>query len=141
MNIPQYGLPEVDQVFNLAAEQTQDGERLFREKVEAERAAKAAADYQKRMQRVLSDCPGFIGADAPAGQGKQGAVVVDPRMATDARVWLKRRFHVNESLSLTRSDGLCFEVRTRERKPLAPGAKRLKVTWDKPKQFELSLGI
>lgn len=141
MNIPQYGLPLVDQVFNLASETAQDGERLIREKLEAERTAKAAAEYQKRMQRLLSDCPGFIGADAPAGQGKQGTVVVDPRLAVDARLWLRRRFHVNVSLSLTSADGLAFDIKTRERKATAPGAKRVKVTWGKPEQFELNFSV
>lgn len=140
-SIPQFGLPVVDQVFNLASERGLDGDRLARERVEAERARKAAAEYEARMQRLFAECPGFIGADAPAGEGQKGNVVVEPAYAPEAMAWLKRRFHVNENLSLSTDTGLCIEVRTRVRKPPTPGAKRVAVTWAKPQQFELSLGV
>lgn len=139
--IPQFGLPVVDREFNLVTERALDGDRLARERVEAIRAEKAAAEYQKRMQLSLAQCPGFIGADAPRGEGFKGNVVVEAGEAPAAMLWLKRRFHVNENISLSTDTGICIEVITRKRKPAGPGARPVKVSWEKPKQFELTLGV
>lgn len=125
----------VSGAFNLVQEQAEDPERIARERLEAKIAAAAAAEYQARMQRTFSNCPGFTGGDMPSGDGKRGVVVIDPAHAQSARIWLKRRFCCNESVELS-EQGLCFEVVTRVR---GQSPKRKRPAFGKPEQFELSL--
>lgn len=126
--------------FNLAGEQAEDPERVAREAAEARQRARGAAEYQKRMQKTFSQCPGFVGADAPAGPGMPGRVTFEPAKAVEAIAWLKRRFRVDERLDLSTDSGLCVEIITK-RKPGLPGAcnSRRVHQFGKPEQFELTL--
>lgn len=139
----QLEVPGVEQAFNLAGETTADGSRLVQEALDRAIAKAAAEEYALRMQRTFAQCPGFIGGDAPDGEQKRGSVTVEPSKAAEARVWLKRRFRVNQDLKLSSADGLVFEVITR-RKPRKSGGQTsppLKIAWAKPVQFELPLAV
>jgi hypothetical protein len=127
---------DIGQTFNLAGECGVDPERVIRERLEAESAAAAAREYQRKMQRTFAQCPGFIGADAPSSEQSKGCVIVEPAMAREARDWLKRRFHVNENLELS-DHGLCIEIVPRVRK--ARGARSVRVSFTRPEQFILAL--
>lgn len=131
-------LSHIGEVFNLHCECGADPARLARERAEAELRERTARLYAEKYQRTFEQCPGFIGCDAPQGPGRSGRVVVDPAHAEAARFWLKRRFAVNENLSLEAGAGLVFEVITRIGNK-ARGGKRVKVSFDKPVQFELAL--
>ena len=115
-----------------------DPERIRREKSEAEQRERDSAEYQHRMQRALNLCPGLVGADAPSGPGRPGRVVVDPRQANDAMAWLKRRYRVSESAVLT-DENLVLEIISRAASARDGATKRLRVSFDKPVQFELDL--
>lgn len=97
-----------------------------------------APSYQRRMQQRIEQCPGFVGADAPSHPMGRGKVVVEPGLAAEARLWLKRRFHVAENLELSNIGGLVFEIAPRIRR-VTSGGKRIRVSFAKPVQFELSL--
>jgi hypothetical protein len=49
------------------------------------------------------------GGDVPTDEQSKGHIVIDPSKAFEARLWLKRRFHINENLELS-DPGLCVEV-------------------------------
>lgn len=135
----QHELPKAEAVFNLAGQSAPDPWRIAREREEQARVAREAAAYQERMQRTLAECPGFIGADAPPCPEGRGKVIVEPAMAGDAAVWLKRRFHVSESLELDRhADGITFQIAPRTRRR-SPGRPRRKVSFAPPEQFTLAL--
>jgi len=123
--------------FNLAGEQGIDSARLIAEMASAMRREREARAWQDKMQRKLSDCPGFVGGDLPSSERSKGCIIVDPAMAREARDWLKRRFYINEKLELS-DQGLCIEVVPRARK--AQGARRAAL-WLKPEQFDLGLLI
>ncbi len=135
-NHQQRELSHIGEVFNLHSECGQDPARLARERAEAELRERAARLYAAKYQKTFEQCPGFVGCDSPQGPGRSGRVVVDPAHAEAARVWLKRRFSVNENLSLDAGAGLVFEVRTRNK---SRTGTRVKVSFDKPVQFELAL--
>lgn len=82
-------------------------------------------------QRLLSRCPGFIGADGAF------RVVVEPAYVVEAMTWLKRRFHVSENLDLS-DNGLCIDLRPRERRVVGSVVRRSRISF-KPEQFELKL--
>lgn len=134
---PQNELPGAEQVFNLAGEAGDDPSRVARERLEAKVRAEEYRKYAERMQRTLSECPGFIGADPPITPQGVGRVVVEPALALEARLWLKRRFICADALEV-QADGLCMEVIPRVRHK-SGGGRRVKVTFAKPVQFELSL--
>lgn len=97
----------------------------------------AAVEYTLRCERMFRDCPGFIGADVPERPGASGWVTVKGEMIGDAVTWLKRRFHVNPSVTIDEGvDGIRFEVKTRTR---STGKKRS--PFAKPEQFVLPLVI
>jgi hypothetical protein len=127
---------DIGQIFNLAGECGVDPERVVRERQEAEAAAAAAREYQRKMQRSFEQCPGFIGADAPSSERSKGCVIIEPAMAREARDWLKRRFHINENLELS-DQGLCIEIIPRVRK--ARGVRSAAVSFAKTEQFTLAL--
>lgn len=127
-------------VFNLSSETGADPFRLERERAKAEALAREAREYQTKMQLSLEKCPGFIGCDAPDNDRARGRVVVEPGRIVDAMPWLKRRFHVSESLDLSLDNGLCVEIIPRVRNSsCANGKQRVRVTFERPEQFELRL--
>jgi hypothetical protein len=127
---------DIGEVFNLAGECAVDPERVAREHLEAEAAAAAAREYQRKMQRTFEQCPGFIGADAPTSERSKGCVIIEPALAREARDWLKRRFYVNENLELS-DQGLCIEIIPRVRK--RRGGRSVPVSFVRPEQFTLAL--
>ena len=136
---PQAELSLAREAFNLFGEQGADPLRLMRERDTRLALEREAAEYQAKMQRVFSQCPGFIGGDAPSCAAGIGRLVVEPGCGVEALNWLKRRFHVNASLELDRSiEGLVFEVVARARSSGGRG-KRIAVNFAKPEQFELAM--
>lgn len=125
----QFEIPVCGTVFNLASETGEDPLRVEMDRLRAARECEAALEYQKRMQRLLEECPGFVGADP-------GKVVVEPGRIAEAMVWLKRRFHVSESIELSTDTGLCVEIKPRVSKSTG---KRSPVRFGKPEQFQFSL--
>lgn len=137
----QYEMPVIaTQVFNLAGEEGEDPFRIERERWAAEQAKAEAAEYERRMQRTLAECPGFIGADAPAGPGKVGRVVVEPAHIPAAMAWLKRRFIVAENIELSRDEGLVVDIAPRVRR-VTQGQRPAKVRFGKPEQYSLKLDL
>ena len=122
--------------FNLFGERGIDPVAVLLERGRQAAAAEAAREFERKMQRLLSECPGFVGAEAPAGPASVGRVVVEPRLALEAIPWLKRRFHVNETLALSPDRGLCVEVKPRARG--RSSGRRGRVTFAKPEQFQLN---
>lgn len=127
-------LPGSETVFNLRCECGEDPERVLRESNEAKKRKAEAEAYAARCQKTLESCPGFIGCDAPAGQGQRGVVVVEPGLVGEAMTFLRRRFSVNENLQLDAGRGICLEVASRIRK--VTGKRRVAVTFAKPVQFQ-----
>ena len=138
MKSAQFELPKSEAVFNLSGQAAEDPWRVEREKIEQRQREAETRDYQERMQLRLGGCPGFAGCDAPTGPLGKGKVVVQPGLAAEARVWLKRRFHVSENLELSHIGGLVFEIAPRIRR-VTTGGHRVKVSFAKPVQFELAL--
>jgi len=137
---PQFELPVAGQVFNLVVESGEDPSRREREAWQEAERRRLAREYEAKMQRLLSDCPGFLGADAPPGPEAQGKVVVDPARVCEAWAWLRRRFHVCESLELGgQVEGLVLKIAPRAKKALSGSRSPRKVTFAKPVQYELAL--
>ena len=132
--------PVTGLVFNLAGERGDDPFRLEREKWEREERERQAQAYQAKMQRTLAECPGFAGCDAPASEQAVGKVVIEPALVQEARVWLKKRFRINEALELS-DTGLCFEVAARpsRKRASSPGKTRVGDPFGKGEQFLLPL--
>lgn len=133
----QHELPQAWEVFNLHGECAEDPLRVIREREAAAKAEAEAKAFALRCQKTFEQCPGFVGCDAPRGPGLAGRVVVDPAFAAEARDFLKKRFHVNESLELDAGGSLAIEVAARQRSK--PGQRRARVMFDKPVQFEFDL--
>lgn len=100
-------------VFNLAAEQGVDGARVIAELAEAMRREREARAWEEKMQRKLSECPGFVGC-RPPGEQSPGRVTVQPSAADAAVDFLRRRFHVGQ-VGWTKGLGLTIEVLPRRR--------------------------
>jgi hypothetical protein len=135
-------IPELNiaaSVFNLHMESCEDGERVAREAAELRQREREAAEYQNRMQRTFEQCPGFIGAEAPAGPGCSGRVTFEPSKALEAIAWLKRRFRVDERLDLSTDSGLCVEVISKRKPVLSGQCNSRRVHFGKTEQFQLSL--
>jgi hypothetical protein len=101
------------------------------EALRREREARAWAD---KVQRKLSECPGFIGC-IPPGFESRGTVTVQPAAADEAVDFLRRRFHVGE-VSWQRGLGLSIDLLPR-RKGLTKRAARRRLALIE--QFQLSL--
>lgn len=136
--VPQFDLAVVGDVFNLAGQPGIDPERLARELEQSRLRRQEAARYQERMQLTLAQCPGFVGADAPAGPGLLGKVVVEPSWILEANRWLKRRFHVSENIELSGDTGIVLEIASRAR-PCKKGGRKVRVAFGPAEQFELAL--
>lgn len=132
-------LPQAWEVFNLHGQCAEDPLRVEREREAADQAEAQAKAFAERCQKTFEQCPGFVGCDAPRGPGLPGRVVVEPAFAAEARDYLKKRFHVNESLELDAGGGLAIEVAARRKSK--PGQRRVRVMFDKPVQFEFALEV
>lgn len=123
--------------FNLFSEQGEDPLRAMLDNARAAAVRESAVEFERKMQRLLAECPGFVGADAPSGASCSGKVVVEPGRICEALPWLKRRFHVSENLELSTDAGLCVEVIPRDRKK--GSSPRRKIRFGKVEQFNLNL--
>lgn len=125
-------------VFNLAGEVGADPVRLAMEAGRLAAAREAAREFERKMQRTLEDCPGFVGAEAPGSPDAKGKVLVEPGRVLEAMPWLKRRFHVSENLALSSDCGLCVEIIPRVRQRSGRRTVR-RVSFAPPEQFQLQL--
>jgi hypothetical protein len=119
-------------VFNLAGERGTDGARVITEMAEAMRREREARAWQEKMQRKLSECPGFVGC-RPPGEQSPGRVTVQPSAADEAVDFLKRRFHVGQ-VGWQKGLGLTIEVLPR-RKGLTKGVARRRLAAVEQFQF------
>ncbi len=124
-------------MFNLAGQAGVDPMRVLREKWEREERERARREFADKMQRTLSECPGFVGADAPASEEGTGRIVIEPGMIVEAMPWLRRRFHVSENLALSVDQGLAIDLMPRVRRK--GSAPRKRITFGKVEQFNLEL--
>jgi hypothetical protein len=132
----QHELPVVGPLFNLSPETAPDMDKLI-ERERAQLAKECAArEFAAKMQRQLSECPGFLGADLPASEASPGRVVIEPSMTLEAVRWLKRRFQVAENLEVSPDNGLAIDIKPRSRRS---AGKRHKFTGCRGEQFEFSL--
>jgi hypothetical protein len=118
--------------FNLAGERGVDGARVIAEMSEALRREREARAWADRMQRKLSECPGFIGC-RPPGQESPGIVTVQPAAADEAVDFLKRRFYVGQ-VSWRRGMGLTIALLPR-RKGLSKAVARRRLARIEQFQF------
>lgn len=134
---PEFGFTR--ETFNLAGQTADDPWRVDREKWEAAQRAADAKEYSDRMQRALALCPGYVGSDSPSSDAGRGVVVVEPGCIIEALKWLKRRFNASETIDIsTELQGIAVEIAPRVRRSSNCGP-RVKVSFEKPVQFELSL--
>jgi hypothetical protein len=120
--------------FNLMGEIGVNGAREIAEIAAAMQREREARAWAEKMQRKLSECPGFVGC-CPPGVESSGSVTVQPGAADQAVDWLKRRLHVGD-VRWDKGLGLTIQVlprrqglsRTAVRRRLAPA-----------EQFTLSL--
>jgi len=113
MKAAQMELRQCADAFNLIGERSIDGAREIAEMAEAMRREREARAWQDKMQRKLSQCPGFLGCRAP-GEQSVGCVTIQPGAADDAVEFLKRRFHVGQ-VAWQRGLGLTIEVLPRRK--------------------------
>ncbi len=133
----QYELESCRAAFNLMVEEQADPVRLMHEELASNQARLQAEEFERKYQRQLSECPGFTTCDAPRGPDVVGRVVIEPGMIEQAIPWLKRRFHIAETLELSTDLGLCVEVKPRIKS--VTNKSRAKVSFKKPEQFILEL--
>lgn len=139
----QFELAGSETVFNLAGEAANDPWRVERERrLQAERE-REGREHAARVQLTLSQCPGFVGCDAPTSEDGAGRVVVEPGRVFEAVAWLKRRFHISENLDLSPDNGLCIDLkmRVRSKSGCARRGRAVPVTFNRPEQFELRLRV
>jgi hypothetical protein len=134
---PQFELPQSGDAFNLAGEQAVDPWRIERDRIAEEERRRQAAEYQRKVQLTLEQCPGFSGCDAPASQESKGVVVVEPGRLAEAWSWLRKRYHVCESLELYTDQGIAIQIAPRIRRVTA-GKPRRKVSFGQTVQYELA---
>ena len=141
MKQPDRELPFAAAAFNLISEPGNDPVRVIMDNLRAAEEAAAAREYGLKMQRVFSECPGFIGADVPEGEAKVGSVVIEPAKALDALQWLKRRFVVADTLEPDpAAGGMRIEFAQKPKRDRAAGAKREKApVFGRPVQYDLNL--
>lgn len=131
-------LPQAGEVFNLAGQTAEDPWRIERERIEAEDRRRIAAEYQRRMQLALELCPGFCACDAPNSDDAKGVVMVEPGRVCEAWAWLRRRFHVCESLELSTDMSIAIKIAPRIRR-VTSRRHRVKVRFGPVEQFTLAL--
>ena len=133
--IPQFELSACANAFNLMSERGIDGARLIAEKAEAEQREREARIWREKMQRKLSECPGFVGCEPP-GEDARGSVTVQPGAADEAFDFLKRRYHVGQ-VAWKKGLGFVVEVLPR-RKGLTRSVVRRKLAPIQQFQFTFS---
>lgn len=101
----QRDLPIVGQEFNLVQETGDDPVRVIMDRLREAEARAAAREYELRMQRTFSQCPGFLSGDAPQSELGRGHVVIESAKMTEALPWLKRRFQISETLEADLANG------------------------------------
>ncbi len=89
------------------------------------------SSFQKRVLRKLEAVPGFIGADAPMGEGCLCYVTIEPNCVDAALAYLSRRFHVGE-LDVSAGVGLVVELVPRSRKT---PSRKMALAKAKPVQY------
>jgi len=135
--IDQFELGEVGMAFNLYGQTGDDPVRVHRERDEALASARAAEEYQARMQRSLAECPGFITCDAPKSGRAEGIVTVEPGRLMEAWSWLRKRYHVCETVDLDRQiEGAAIKIKARAK---TVNGQRASVKFHKPEQFRLAI--
>jgi DNA invertase Pin-like site-specific DNA recombinase len=122
-------------VFNLAGERGVDGARAIAEMAEATRREREARAWAAKMQRKLSECPGFIGCHPP-GVETPGTVTVQPESTDEALEFLKRRFHVGQ-VDWQRGMGMILKILPR-RKGVSRAVVRRRLS--SAEQFQFSFG-
>lgn len=133
----QFELPQAGDVFNLSVQEGVDPVRVIMDNLRKAEEQAAAREYELKMQRTFTGCPGFIGGDAPQSEQGTGYVVVDCSKAMDAVGWLKRRFHVDDHLEPdVAAGGLRVAIKPRSRHH---GPRKVKVSFAPPEQFNLPL--
>lgn len=126
--------------FNLAGERGEDPDRILRERREAEKRQREAAEFQAKMQRRLEECPGFIGGSMPTGPGACGSVVIEPECIKAAMPWLKARFRVNCAAGIESTGELRVQIAAKAIARKTAGVRIVKASFEKPVQFTLELG-
>jgi hypothetical protein len=121
--------------FNLAGERGGDGARVIAEMAEAARRQREARAWADKMQRKLSECPGFVGCHPP-GVEMPGTITVQPGSADEALNFLKRRFHVAQ-VGWQKGLGITIEILPR-RKGVSGAVVRRRLA--PTEQFQLSFG-
>ena len=121
--------------FNLFGERGIDPVAVLLERGRQAAAAEAAREFERKMQRLLSECPGFVGC-CPPGAGSPGNVTVQPAAADAAMDFLKRRFHVG-GVGWKKGLGLTVEVLPRRKGVTRATARRRLAPVE---QFQLNLG-
>jgi hypothetical protein len=132
--IPQFEMPSCADAFNLIGERGIDGARLMAEKEEAKRREREARVWQEKMQRKLSECPGFVGYEPPS-QHLAGSITVQPSAVDEAMDFLTRRCHVGQ-VAWKKGLGLVVEVLPR-RKGVTKVVARRKMAPVEQFQFKL----
>jgi hypothetical protein len=135
-HVRQLELTACANAFNLIGERSIDGAREIAEMAEAMRREREAREWQDKMQRKLSECPGFIGC-VPPGVESPGRVTVQPGAADEAVDFLKRRFHVGQ-VGWQKGLGLTIEVLAR-RKGMSKAVARRRLAIIE--QFQLSFDV
>lgn len=92
--------------------------------------------FQQRMARLFDKCPGAVSAELPASERASGRILIDPVCVREARLYLRRRFHVNSQVTIESTGEISFEIVARIRNPQLR-AKRVTVLFRRPEQFEL----
>jgi len=108
VKIPQFELSACADAFNLIGEHGIDGARVVAEMAERIKREQEARIWQEKMQRKLSECPGFVGCEPPAEQ-VPGSVTVQPSAVDEAMDFLTRRCHVGQ-VAWKKGLGLVVEV-------------------------------
>lgn len=140
----QFELGPVGQEFNLVTETGDDPLRVILDNLHRAAERAAAREYELRMQRLFSECPGFLAGDAPGSELGTGHVVVEPAKAVDAVAWLKRRFLVSDKMQVeTAAGGLRIDLAPRPKRGGANGKRQVRRKIDclfsPPEQFSLDL--
>lgn len=130
-------IPVVGVAFNLCVQTGLDMDRVLEDQRKALARECAAKEFTAKMQRMLSECPGFLGGDLPASERDSGRVIIEPGKTLEAFTWLKRRFHVAENLEVSLDNGLAIDIKPRCRR--GGGVKRHKFVGCRGEQFTLEL--
>lgn len=89
------------------------------------------------MSQAFDKCPGAVVGDMPTSEQAEGNIIVEPSCSKAALTFLRRRFHVEESVGIETTGELRFVIKPRVRR--APGAPKFKPHFQKQIQYELPL--